>query len=61
MKQYELGGRDGIWQMVSTYVWEKDIIVVFQNIGSGEFVEVELCPFDYIINRNLNFTKWDLS
>ena len=40
MKQYELGGRDGIWQMVSTYVWEKDIIVVFQNIGSGEFVEV---------------------
>ena len=57
MKQYELGGRDGIWQMVSTYVWEKDIIVVFQNIGSGEFVEVELCPFDYIINRNLNFTK----
>jgi hypothetical protein len=60
MKHYELGGRDGVWQMVSGYVADDNIIMVFQNIGSGEYVEVELCPFEWILNQNINFSKWDL-
>lgn len=60
MKHYELADRDGVWQMVSGYVADDNIIMVFQNIGSGEFVEVELCPFEWILNKNINFSKWDL-
>ena len=60
MGNYQLGGRDGIWIMLSTYVLRNDVIVVFKNIGSGELVDVELCPFDYIINKKLNFTEWHL-
>jgi hypothetical protein len=60
MKHYELAGRDGVWQMVSGYVADDNIIMVFQNIGSGEFVEVELCPFEWILNQDINFSKWDL-
>jgi hypothetical protein len=60
MKHYELADRDGVWQMVSGYVADDNIIMVFQNIGSGEFVEVELCPFHLILNKNINFSEWDL-
>lgn len=60
MKHYELSGRDGVWQMVSGYVADDNIIMVFQNIGSGEFVEVELCPFEWILNNNINFSEWHL-
>ena len=60
MKHYELEGRDGVWQMVSGYVADDNIIMVFQNIGSGEFVEVELCPFEWILNKNINFSEWHL-
>ena len=60
MKHYELSGRDGVWQMVSGYVADDNIIMVFQNIGSGEFVEVELCPFEWILNKNINFSEWHL-
>jgi hypothetical protein len=60
MKHYELADRDGVWQMVSGYVADDNIIMVFQNIGSGEYVEVELCPFEWILNQNINFSEWDL-
>jgi hypothetical protein len=60
MKHYELAGRDGVWQMVSGYVADDNIIMVFQNIGSGEFVEVELCPFEWILNQDINFSEWHL-
>jgi len=58
MTHYELGGRDGVWQIVSGYVADDNIVMIFQNIGSGEFVEVELCPFDWILNKNINFSEW---
>ena len=58
MTHYELGGRDGVWQIVSGYVADDNIVMIFQNIGSGEFVEVELCPFEWILNKNINFSEW---
>ena len=60
MEHYELADRDGVWQMVSGYVADDNIIMVFQNIGSGDFVEVELCPFKWILNKNINFSEWHL-
>lgn len=60
MTHYELGGRDGVWQMISGYVADDNIVMVFQNIGSGEFVEVELCPFEWILNKHINFSEWHL-
>ena len=60
MTHYELGGRDGVWQMISGYVADDNIVMVFQNIGSGEFVEVELCPFEWILNQDINFSEWHL-
>jgi hypothetical protein len=58
MAHYELGGRDGVWQIVSGYVADDNIVMIFQNIGSGEYVEVEICPFNWIINKNIDFRKW---
>jgi hypothetical protein len=60
MTQYEIGGKDGLWNMVSGYVADDYIVIVFQSVGSGEFLEVELCPFHYLINKNINFKEWDL-
>jgi hypothetical protein len=58
MKHYEIGGKDGVWTMVTSYVWEDNVIAVFQNIGSGEYMEIEISPFDWIINKNIEFKKW---
>ena len=59
MAQYTIGGYDGLWEIVSGYEADNDIIVVFQNLGSGIFLEVNICPFEYMINDKLKFNKWD--
>ena len=61
MARYQLQGRDGLWEIVSGYLAEETIVLVFQNVGSGEFQEVEVCPFELIINHKTQFTKWHLS
>jgi hypothetical protein len=60
MARYQITGRDGLWEMKSGFVEEGNIYVIFQNIGSGEFVEVEVCPFEYILFTQNTFKKWDL-
>ena len=60
MAHYTIGGYDGLWEMVSGYEADDNIIVVFQNIGSGIFLEVEVCPFEYLTNDKLKFNQWDL-
>jgi hypothetical protein len=59
MGQYTIHGRDGLWEVVSGYLAEETIVLIFQNIGSGEFVEVELCPFEMLIDHKQIFKKWD--
>ena len=58
MGNYEIGGKDGVWAMIGSYVADDNIIAVFQNIGSGEYMEVEISPFDWIINKDIEFKKW---
>jgi len=56
---YLIDGMSGAWRMNSQYIDENDnIIIVFQNLGSGEYTEVEVCPFDWII-KTVEFNKWD--
>ena len=61
MAQYQLQGRNGLWEIVSGYLADEAIVLIFQNVGSGEFQEVEMCPFELIINYKTHFRKWDLS
>lgn len=56
---YVIVGRNGAWRINSHYVDNNEVIIlVFQNIGSGEYLEVEVCPFEFIL-RNTEFKKWD--
>jgi len=57
---YLIDGRNGAWK-ISTHYLDPDetIILVFQNVGSGEFLEVEVCPFEFIL-KHTEFKKWDL-
>jgi hypothetical protein len=50
MERYQITGEDGIWEMVSGYVDDNsNVVLIFQNIGSGRFIEVDVCPFDWIL------------
>jgi len=60
MGQYIIEGENGIWEIVSSYEVADFLVIVFQNLGSGKFLEVEVCPFQYIINDKIRFNKWDL-
>lgn len=59
MARYTMEGKDGLWEVVSGYLAEETIVLIFQNIGSGEFAEVEICPFEMITNYKTIFKKWD--
>lgn len=60
MGQYVIEGENGVWEIVSSYEESDTIVVVFQNIGSGTFLELDICPFEYLINDKISFGKWDL-
>lgn len=57
---YLIDGRNGAW-FIAGEIFDEDgtLILVFQNVGSGEYVEIDVCPFDWIL-KHTNFKKWDL-
>jgi hypothetical protein len=56
---YVIDGKAGAWKITAQFLDDDDnIVMVFQNIGSGEYLEVEVCPFDWII-KHTTIKKWD--
>lgn len=57
---YGIDGEPGLWKIAGDYLdKDENIIMIFQNIGSGKFLEIEICPFDWI-TKHTTFKKWDL-
>ena len=56
---YSIIGKDGVWCFETSYVSDDYVILVMKNIGSGEFFEIEICPFEFIINNKKHINKWD--
>jgi hypothetical protein len=50
---YFLEGQEGLWAVISIEEYDHIIYVLFQNIGSGRFVEVAIDPFEWIAEKNL--------